>query len=146
MRRKVRGIWKRDHQVPESVRNLGRRRVVGFRYMFDHSQRIEEKKIDQAPNLESAANPHPGVSKQPKIVPLNSNRRVVPKLRMQTSVPGAFSLIATHDQTQLTFFGSLSSSAGYHFFAWSAEAGTSRVDFPNCLVVGLADILTLSGV
>lgn len=76
------GDWKRDHQVPESVRNLGRRRVVGFRYMFGHSQRkIEEKKIDQAPNLESAANPHPGVPKQPKIVPLNSNRRVVPKLR-----------------------------------------------------------------
>jgi hypothetical protein len=46
---------------------------------------------------------------------------------------------------QLTFLGALSSSAGYHFLAWSAEAGTSRVDFPNCLVVGLADMLTLSG-
>lgn len=44
---------------------------VGFRildiHVLDHSQRkIEEKKIDQAPNLQSAANPHPGVPKQPK--------------------------------------------------------------------------------
>lgn len=70
---------------------------------------------------------------------------------MQTSVPEAFPLFfffLPYDDAsanKLTFLGALSSSAGYHFLAWSAEAGTSRVDFPNCLVVGLADMLTLSG-
>lgn len=44
---------------------------------------------------------------------------------------------------RLTFLFSASSSAGYHFLAFSEEAGTSRVDFPNVLLVGFADIVTL---
>lgn len=44
---------------------------------------------------------------------------------------------------KLTFLGSVSSSALYHFWALSAVAGTARVDLPNVLVEGLADIVTL---
>lgn len=48
-----------------------------------------------------------------------------------------------HVVAKLTFLGALSSSAGYHLLALSEGAGTSRVDLPNFLVVGLADIVIL---
>lgn len=48
-----------------------------------------------------------------------------------------------HRQKKLTFLFSASSSAGYHFFAFSEGAGTSRVVFPNVLDVGFADMVTL---
>lgn len=44
---------------------------------------------------------------------------------------------------KLTCLASFSSSAGYHFWALAEGAGTSRVDFPNFLVVGFADIVSL---